>query len=90
MDSPLRSWGITWTRGIRHSVDHDCQNCNQWSYRPSIHNPQDWNQIVGFDHAPERGTIIGKLIVECPVCGEKMWWHTRVAPVDLCKAWPKS
>ncbi len=96
---PLRSWGAVWTNGIRHSIDHDCESCKKWSFYPG--NKEGLGQVVGFDYSPDPGfqePKIGKLIVECAVCGEKLWWHVREDLVrfmlrsrdlGLLPQWPK-
>jgi hypothetical protein len=92
---PPSSWGVTWTYAIPHSIDHDCEGCGKWSFSGGAQ--EDINRIVGFEYAPEPGFMsekVGKLIVECPKCGSKFWWHIRIDTVTvlrdrgLCPQWP--
>jgi hypothetical protein len=81
---PLRSWGVVYQSGIRRSNDHECQNCEK-SLFGSDH-------LVGFDYSPEGSEKIGKLIVECPDCGERFWWHIRTEHLTdymQLPQWPK-
>lgn len=72
----MDAWGEQWHPGISRSKDWICDNCN-WSWMRANSDTQD-QCIVGWNPDPPmpsntRGA--GMVIVECPKCFEKFWFH---------------
>lgn len=73
----FQSWGEPWNQSIRHSTDWNCDKCN-WSFLDQHPLPQI-QYVVGFStNIPipsHQHDVVGILIVECPNCFSKFFFH---------------
>ena len=92
-------WGES-VEGITYSVGLDCRECG-WDFpQEVISSRETFNCIVGFREAPfggwsSEGTqrSLGALVLECPRCFSKFWFHAREYLVNSarrhCSRWSK-
>ncbi len=81
----LNSWGVLWNESVPYASDWCCQHCG-WE---CLVGKFDWYKfIVGFD----AGTWTPpKIVIECPECFEKFWFHCGGLIDSLerfCPNWP--
>lgn len=89
----FRSWGVTFSTSIiPYAANLACQNCGKYNFLdPRGH----YEQIVGFSLGdPWSKGNIGVIILECPFCFEKFWFHVRSESSlrlyeSACPKWPK-
>ena len=94
MSQELRSWGVTWSPDIKYSPNYRCPNCDE-SYMSDRRREE---YIIGFSvdqpfvSSQMINTVIGILIIECPGCFSKFWFHLIDLQLDrcvrLCPRWP--
>ncbi len=91
--SELKSWGVVWTEAIPYSARWECKNPECY-WRPTL-GMRLYDHMVGFAHEPivkRDQSIAGKMIVECPRCFEKFWFHVHDMNVEdmmVSKNWPR-
>ncbi len=90
-----QSWGVFYTSEIPQSKDWRCLECG-WSfydYEPTL---DKYRFVVGFStempcYSTQYG-IVGILIVECPKCFSKFFFHVQGLLLDMvvdnCPNWP--
>lgn len=85
-------WGVSWSQAFYYSADYVCQ-CG-WNFMGvGLHKVQ---HIVGFSRScPISGSkpSAGVVIVECPHCFEKFWFHAGISWLRVImksKHWPKN
>jgi len=99
--NPIKSWGEPYIAGMEHSSDANCSNpsCDwkltKWSHIDGSALPQGWcTYIIGFSiEVPRsmRSSKVGGLIIECPKCFTKYFYHVRIDSIEMCKIkgkWP--
>ena len=89
--SEFKSWGERYSPSLYHAMDLACE-CGHWGFDFIM----KIDQVVGFslDGPPSSsGLDIGIVIVECPLCFSKFWFHVREILADkmrhFCSKWPK-
>jgi hypothetical protein len=82
---PIRSWGVVWNESIPRASAWYCLNCG-WQCLVGGFN---WYKyVIGFDSGPYGHP---KIIIECPECFEKFWFHCQDFVDSLmrdCPNWP--
>ncbi|MBI4120089.1 MAG: hypothetical protein HY454_01350 [Parcubacteria group bacterium] len=90
----LRSWGVSLTEDIPKSMDYECLDCG-WGCWITDAWKNGW--AIGFDSDLSRGRVstkdyvVGQLIIECPKCFSKFWFHITERNVQNMKRlglWP--
>lgn len=93
----IRSWGVIWSEAIPRAGDWRCQNSEcRWDFNAEDDSAQ---YVVGFttDGAYPSSLggemRVGRIIIECPDCFEKFYFHVTADTVDSirdnCAVWPK-
>ena len=87
----LPNWGASLC-DIPYAVDYNCPSCNWSGNRKDFFNARA-DIIVGLSHncplagrsahVPLEETRIGAIILECPDCFSKFWFHAKVMTVIL-------
>src|SRR3989344_7813658 len=96
-EDPCGFWGES-TEGIQYSVNTDCKKCGWDFLAKKLKSRKNFDQIVGFcqapfDRAESKGSqkSLGVLVIECPRCFEKFWFHARTYLVnsakEFCSKW---
>lgn len=78
-----RSWGQVFNPSFRHSGGDACPSClwelSGWAQDGTQLPKGYWTYVVGFtlDAPPSvwPDIVVGALIIECPQCFEKFWFH---------------
>ena len=90
-----RSWGLSWNESFCRTIDWECRQCG-WSYF-SHNRVERAKYVVGFSTNQPFPSgqigIVGILIVECPNCFSKFWFHipedNLIKQIDLTPDfWP--
>jgi hypothetical protein len=71
-----KSWGVHFTNDIDYAGNFRCQECD-WPGSSACWHKTD-KHIIGFskDFNPtDSMQKFGKLIIKCPRCHEKFWFH---------------
>lgn len=86
----LKSWGVQYNPSMYHALDLSCV-CG-WSALLNRYH----DHVVGFtlDVSPVCEIGAGIIVLECPRCFTKFWFHIRRSSFvetlrDLCSNWPK-
>ncbi|MBI2454355.1 MAG: hypothetical protein HYV54_02185 [Parcubacteria group bacterium] len=91
------SWGVKYSSDIPHSADLRCLEC-RWSLA-RVESSERF--IVGFSTDGSLmkipffgvGKIVGGIIIECPECFSKFWFHVSEDLADIFRMtlpqWPK-
>jgi len=87
----VRTWGHVLDESVQHSQDLRCPNCGY------DFDDQTWGgyfpNVIGFSQVIFHENKVGELILECPDCHARLWFHiTRSwlnAAIETCPNWPK-
>lgn len=95
MPIEIRSWGKQYHQGIRYAPDYGCPKCG-WPH-PMF--PGGFEKvlahIVGYTDASTAKQQCGGIVVECPKCFTKFWFHLKESlPLheeieSHCEKWPR-
>ena len=90
----LRSWGVPLTEDVPKSKDFKCLDC-RWECW--IMNALKNGWVIGFDsdlshgRVSTRNHVVGQVIIECPRCFLRFWFHITEHNVQNMKRfglWP--
>ncbi|MBI4155800.1 MAG: hypothetical protein HY507_01035 [Candidatus Zambryskibacteria bacterium] len=97
--SEIQSWGVSYNPAMTHAMDYECKCGWSWIQAAMAHSQGNrYEQIVGFDtnqpfQTARAAYSIGIVIIECPRCFRKFWFHIELEKADtyrdLCIHWPK-
>ena len=85
----IKSWGVALNDSIPRAAGWDCQN-KDCGWKCAVLYRYWYDNIVGYEHDSCTGE--GKVIIECPCCFEKFWFHFDAKECHLpqkCPNWPK-
>lgn len=96
MDEELKSWGVNYSQAVNYIQSYVCSDCD-FDYL-NFQRGGYYKHIVGFSpdppFQPVNSNSVGLVIVECPNCFTKCWFHIDKIGLSLCKDkclnWPKT
>lgn len=72
----MDAWGEQWHEDIRHAKDFSCRGCGwRWMRAPI---EEQYTCVAGWNPRPPSPSRVGNrgmVIIECPICFEKFWFH---------------
>ena len=100
-DQEFKAWGQLYRPGIKRGDGSVCPECGWDMHESTAQLPSRLKAIIGFSleqPATTRAFLsdvkrIGIIIIECPECFEKFWYHCTAEGYkikkQLCSQWPK-
>lgn len=89
----LRSWGVAYSSAMPHSATYDCPECGWGVGIGQLIAKSMIPYMVGFSTVLRKNNEFpGGLIIECPACFCKFWFHLPQSNIDVLKylnAWPQ-
>jgi hypothetical protein len=94
LEPEYKAWGIAYNPAFQRAPDYQCQNCGWEFVSPYIRREITFAAMVGFSPDmpthPNKPKCVGILILECPDCFEKFWFHTTKEWLELLEDFKKN